>query len=229
MRPSGSLKLGLVVCGGLLLSAAGAHAQERASIVGLVTDSTGAILPGVTVEASSPGADRTGPDCADRHRRPLRGGRPPAGHLRRHLHTPRLPHGPPRGHRPRGLVCRAGERGTERRRRGGDGDGRRRVSCRRHPEHADTICRQPAGARRAARRAHDLRRRGAGAWRDPLHAAGRPRRHDGPWLRERRSAHHVRGHADRADSHRWRRTDERRQRERARSGRSRLHRGDAVG
>ncbi len=53
MRTSGSLKLGLVVCG-LLLSAAGAHAQERASIVGLVTDSTGAILPGVTIEASSP-------------------------------------------------------------------------------------------------------------------------------------------------------------------------------
>src|SRR5262245_24183665 len=31
-----------------------AFAQERASIVGVVQDSSGAVLPGVTVEASSP-------------------------------------------------------------------------------------------------------------------------------------------------------------------------------
>jgi hypothetical protein len=39
---------------GLGLAAATVSAQERASIVGQVTDSTGAILPGVTVQASSP-------------------------------------------------------------------------------------------------------------------------------------------------------------------------------
>jgi hypothetical protein len=38
----------------LLLVPATAGAQERASIVGQVTDSTGAVLPGVTVEVSSP-------------------------------------------------------------------------------------------------------------------------------------------------------------------------------
>ncbi len=54
MRSGGSLNLSLVVCCGFLLIAAGARAQERASIVGLVTDSTGALLPGVTIEASSP-------------------------------------------------------------------------------------------------------------------------------------------------------------------------------
>jgi len=37
-----------------LLSPAPASAQQRASIVGIVLDSTGAIMPGVTVEASSP-------------------------------------------------------------------------------------------------------------------------------------------------------------------------------
>ena len=37
-----------------LLAPATARAQERASIVGVVQDSSGAILPGVTVEASSP-------------------------------------------------------------------------------------------------------------------------------------------------------------------------------
>jgi hypothetical protein len=38
----------------IVLMASPAAAQERASIVGQVTDSTGAVLPGVTVEASSP-------------------------------------------------------------------------------------------------------------------------------------------------------------------------------
>jgi hypothetical protein len=37
-----------------MLVAASAVAQERASIVGQVVDSTGAVLPGVSVEASSP-------------------------------------------------------------------------------------------------------------------------------------------------------------------------------
>ena len=38
----------------LLIIPATAHAQAQASIVGTVKDSSGAVLPGVTVEASSP-------------------------------------------------------------------------------------------------------------------------------------------------------------------------------
>ncbi len=38
----------------LVLSPVPAAAQEAASIVGIVQDSSGAVLPGVTVEAASP-------------------------------------------------------------------------------------------------------------------------------------------------------------------------------
>jgi hypothetical protein len=42
------------VFGVALLFPANAPAQQRASIVGVVQDSTGGVMPGVTVEASSP-------------------------------------------------------------------------------------------------------------------------------------------------------------------------------
>jgi hypothetical protein len=42
------------VFGVALLAPASARAQQRASIVGVVQDSTGGVMPGVTVEASSP-------------------------------------------------------------------------------------------------------------------------------------------------------------------------------
>src|SRR6058998_3271473 len=41
-------------CAALLLLPATARAQQRASIVGVVQDSSGAVMPGVTVEAASP-------------------------------------------------------------------------------------------------------------------------------------------------------------------------------
>src|SRR5436190_21857904 len=41
----------LAVCGALMLTAAAAHAQ---TIAGVVKDDTGAVMPGVTVEARSP-------------------------------------------------------------------------------------------------------------------------------------------------------------------------------
>src|SRR5207248_1513432 len=41
------------VSAGILLVPASARAQERASIVGVVQDASGAVLPGVTVDASS--------------------------------------------------------------------------------------------------------------------------------------------------------------------------------
>src|SRR5947209_16457461 len=46
---------GVLVAAGLLLSPLGASAQQAGSgIAGVVRDTTGAVLPGVTVEASSP-------------------------------------------------------------------------------------------------------------------------------------------------------------------------------
>src|SRR5436305_245349 len=48
-------KLAAVVCFVVLANAAGAFAQEqRGSIEGVVKDSTGGVLPGVTIEARSP-------------------------------------------------------------------------------------------------------------------------------------------------------------------------------
>src|SRR5688572_17315955 len=44
----------VVVAAALLLFPASAHGQASASIAGTVTDPSGAVLPGVTVEASSP-------------------------------------------------------------------------------------------------------------------------------------------------------------------------------
>ncbi len=43
-----------IITASLLVGPAIVRAQERASIVGLITDSSGAVLPGVTVEASNP-------------------------------------------------------------------------------------------------------------------------------------------------------------------------------
>src|ERR1700704_1005654 len=47
------LAIGWVVAAGIVAPGP-ASAQERASIVGVVQDSSGAVLPGVTVEAASP-------------------------------------------------------------------------------------------------------------------------------------------------------------------------------
>ena len=61
------------------LVASDVHAQ--ASISGLVQDATGAVLPGVTVEASSPALDREGAHRHDRRRRSLHDRRSASGHL----------------------------------------------------------------------------------------------------------------------------------------------------
>jgi hypothetical protein len=54
MRHFGSGLVVASVSGLMLLLGAPAHAQERASIIGTVSDSSGAVLPGVTVDAASP-------------------------------------------------------------------------------------------------------------------------------------------------------------------------------
>ena len=49
------MRIGTIVLACLLLTGAYAHAQtSTAGIAGTVKDSSGAVLPGVTVEASSP-------------------------------------------------------------------------------------------------------------------------------------------------------------------------------
>ena len=78
----------------LLLLPALANAQ---AIGGTVSDSTGGVLPGVTVEARSPGADRAG---ADRHygrQRAVPDRRARDRHLHRHLHASGLQHPRARG------------------------------------------------------------------------------------------------------------------------------------
>src|SRR5215831_12718813 len=54
MRHFGSGLLVSALSALMVLAGAPVHAQERASIIGTVTDSSGAVLPGVTVEAASP-------------------------------------------------------------------------------------------------------------------------------------------------------------------------------
>ncbi len=79
-----------LACAVVLLLPRVASAQEEATITGVVKDASGAVLPGVTVEASSPVliekvrtavSDGTG-------QYPNR--QPAARHLHRHLHADRL-------------------------------------------------------------------------------------------------------------------------------------------
>src|SRR5262252_6272093 len=53
-RGGGMSRASLIAVALLLVVAASVFAQERASIVGVVQDVSGAVLPGVTVEAASP-------------------------------------------------------------------------------------------------------------------------------------------------------------------------------
>ena len=70
------LKRLLFVCGLLVVLPASAFAQ--ASITGVVKDASGAVLPGVTVEAASPGAHRKSPIGRHRRQRPVPDRRPAA-------------------------------------------------------------------------------------------------------------------------------------------------------
>ena len=65
--------------GFLALVPALAHAQ--ASISGVVRDASGAVLPGVTVEASSPALIEKVRSVVDRRQRPVPHRRSSAGHL----------------------------------------------------------------------------------------------------------------------------------------------------
>ena len=71
-------------------SAAFAQASAQASIAGVVRDASGAVLPGVTVEASQSRADRESPQRHDRWRRSVPHRRPADRRLRGHVHAARL-------------------------------------------------------------------------------------------------------------------------------------------
>ena len=73
-----------------LLAPAVATAQ---SLAGVVKDTSGAVLPGVTVEASSPGADREARDRRSPTTRPVSDRRSAARHLHGHVHAAGLRHG----------------------------------------------------------------------------------------------------------------------------------------
>ena len=92
-----SLRRVLLLLTALVVLPASAHAQ--ASISGVVKDASGAVLPGVTVEAASPVliekirtavTDGTGPVP---HRQPA------ARHLYGDVHADRIQHDQARGHR----------------------------------------------------------------------------------------------------------------------------------
>ena len=93
------LKIVVAVAAALLLPISAAGQQVTSGIAGAVRDISGAVLPGVTVEATSPALIekvRTGITDSEgtvQHRQP------PAGHVRRQLHAARIQHGAARWRR----------------------------------------------------------------------------------------------------------------------------------
>ena len=133
-------------------------AFAQASITGIVKDTSGAVLPGVTVEAASPGTDRKGP----RRRSPT-----PTGATRSSISAPEPT--PSRSRSPgfntvkREGVARQRLGGRHRRRRTarrlarGDDHGDGRSAGRGRHEHDAAARAQLRGDRRAAERAQLLR------------------------------------------------------------------------
>ena len=153
----------------LVLTPVPAAAQEAASIVGIVQDSSGAVMPGVTVEAVEPRPHRKG---AQRGHRRLRAASPssacgPATYSVTFT-LAGLQDRPARRHRAGRRVRRDGQREPRGRRARGDRHGDRRVAGRRPPEHAEPVRGQPRGARRAAGDALDAGRRQPRARRELL-------------------------------------------------------------
>ena len=81
-------------------------AQAQASIAGVVRDSSGAVLPGVTVEASSPALIEKVRSVDDRRNRSVPDRRPAARQLHRHLHADGLQRRQAARHRVDRVVCR---------------------------------------------------------------------------------------------------------------------------
>ena len=107
-------------------------AWAQATLAGTVKDASGAVLPGVTVEAASPALIEKVRTTVDRRRRTIPDRRSPAGHVHHDLHAGRLRDGQARRpHRQRLGGHRRGRRHA-RRRCAGDDHRHRRDAGRRH-------------------------------------------------------------------------------------------------
>ena len=186
------VRLALMALSMALLSAASVGAQDfRGRINGTVTDNTGAVLPGVTVTATSPALDPAA-GAGDRRGWSVPVHRAAARPLRHRLRARRLPEREAR-RRPRRHQPDADRRpAAERRHPAGDGDRHRRVTGRRHLDDAGGHELHEGTAHRDPERARHLGGHGAGA------------RHPDDELRRRRLAHR---HADRLPHLRLRRPE----------------------
>ena len=75
----------------LLPAAVFAQESQRASVTGVVKDSSGAVLPGVTVEVSSPVLIEKTRSDGHRRQRPVPHHRPAAGHVHGDVYVDRIP------------------------------------------------------------------------------------------------------------------------------------------
>ena len=132
-----------VMC--LALLPAWAHAQSiRPSVTGMVTDSSGAVLPGVTVEVASPALIEKVRTAVTDGSGQLPHPRSPAWRLHGDVHAARVRHRQTGRPRAIGLERRQVECADARRRTAGNGHGPRRKPDGRRPD--------PAGSRRCSAR-----------------------------------------------------------------------------
>ena len=111
--------------------AQGGGASTTGSINGKVADSSGGVLPGVTVTATSPSAMGVA-DIGDRHGRQLPLSGAASRHLHRDLRAARLQHAEAREHRDLDGLHGDGERRARGGVTAGDRDGHRRFAGHRH-------------------------------------------------------------------------------------------------
>ena len=144
-----SLRMGLLALACLAIGQTVAFAQNG-SIAGVVRDTSGGVMPGVTVEASSPALIEKTRTAVHRLRRPIQHHRPASRHLHRHVHADRLQHGQARGDRTDRRVHGDGQRGAQGRRSRGDDHGFGAEPAHRHPERSAAQVTHQRHDRRAA-------------------------------------------------------------------------------
>ena len=141
-----------------------------ASIVGVVRDASGAVLPGVTVEAASPVLIEKVRSDGDRRRRPLPDRGTASGHLSRHLHAAGIHDVQAR--RP-GAVVELRRHG-QRRASGRDARPRRSSSRGRHRSWTCAACRRARWSARKRWRCCRRARASAACWRSCRARCRRP-------------------------------------------------------
>ena len=140
-------------------------ASAQGAITGIVKDASGAVLPGVTVEAASPVLIEKGPFGRERRHRPVPNRQPAAGHLLGDVHVAGLQHRQTRRDRVDRVVCGHRQWRSESRRARGNDHGDRRNADRRRPERESSADGEQGHPRRHSQFAE--RRRHPGA--DPGH------------------------------------------------------------